>query len=132
MEAIGVARVLKFALLSTSLIAFEGAIGQDQPGSPGALICSTLEVKIAERMGVTLATFHQANKGDGPRLGELLRQNDGASVEFETSDGRTHRATLLRLGSCFGRGLLVFPAGSAHLTAREQFWLRFPQASKSS
>jgi hypothetical protein len=56
----------------------------------------------------------------------LLPQR-GARAEFETSDGRAHPATLFRLGTCFGRGLLVFPAGSAQLSKGEQFWLKFPQ-----
>ncbi len=92
-----------------------------------AIVCRALEVKTAEKLGVTLVLFHQASKTDGPRLGELLRANDGASVLFETSDGHDHPATLFRMGMCFGRGLLVFPAGSARLTPHEQFWLRFPK-----
>lgn len=109
---------------------FPSARAQEPPGpSPvtAAVVCRTLEVKTAEPLGVVLAIFHQANKNDGPRLGELLRQSDGVSVEFETSDRRTHTATLFRLGTCFGRGLLVFPTGAARLTPRDQFWLRFPR-----
>lgn len=106
-------------------------MAQNEPGSlpaPGAaIVCRALEVKTVERMGVAFVLFHQASKGDSARLGELLRANDGASVEFETSDGKSHTATLLRLGTCFGRGLLVFPAGSARLSRQEQFWLRFPK-----
>ncbi len=125
---------LQLALLGAIMTVFQGAIAQDHPGStpaPAVVVCSALEVKTVERMGVALVIFHQANKSDGPRLGELLQQNDGASVEFETSDGRTHTATLFRLGTCFGRGLLVFPAGSARLTPRDQFRLRFRQGNKS-
>lgn len=126
-----VATTLKLALVSAMITALQSATAQDQTGSPpqAAILCSALEVKTAERMGVALVMFHQANKSDGLRLGELLKRNDGASVEFETSDGHAHTATLLRLGTCFGRGLLVFPAGSVRLTPREQFWLKFPQGS---
>ncbi len=124
---------LQLALLGAITTVFQGAIAQQQPGSraSAAVRCSALEVKTAERMGVALVMFHQANKSDGPRLGELLRQNDGVSVEFETSDGRTYTATLFRLGTCFGRGSLVFPAGSVRLNPRERFWLRFPHGSKA-
>ena len=97
---------------------------QPPEAARAAIACRALEVKTAEKMGVTLVLFHQASKTDGSRLGELLRANDGASVEFETSDGRSHPATLFRMGTCFGRGLLVFPAGSARLSPHEQFWLR--------
>ncbi len=92
-----------------------------------ALSCQVLEVKTADKPGVTLVLFHQSSKADGPRLGDLLRANDGASVLFETSDGHAYRATLFRMATCFGRGLLVFPAGSARLNPHEQFWLFFPK-----
>jgi hypothetical protein len=111
----------------------QSAIAQQRRASPPpseTLLCSALEVKVAERMGVALVTFHQANRSEGPRLGELLRRSDGAPIEFETSDGRAHTATLFRLGTCFGRGLIVFPAESVHLTAGERFRLKYPQASR--
>jgi len=95
-----------------------------------AVACRVLEAKVVEEMGVALIVFHQAERSDGARLGELLRQNDGAKIKFKTSDGRTHTATLLRLGTCFGRGLLVFPAGSARLARHDQFWLKFPAAER--
>jgi hypothetical protein len=122
---------LELAVLVAIITAFGSALAQNQPGAPpapqAAVVCRALEVKTAEQMGVTLVLFHQANSSDGPRLAELLKNNDGASVEFETSDGRSHTATVFRLGTCFGRGVLIFPAGSARLARQEQFWLRFPK-----
>jgi hypothetical protein len=90
-----------------------------------------LEAHTSEPEGVALVIFHQGEKSEGVRLGELLRAHDGARVEFETSDGRAHPATLFRLSTCFGRGLLVFPAGSAQLAKREQFWLKFPDVGRA-
>jgi hypothetical protein len=113
-----------------AILTFAAAAPQSAPPSPaarGSMVCQALEVHTSEQDGVTLVVFHQSEKSEGARLGELLRAHDGARVEFETSDGRAHSATLFRLGTCFGRGLLVFPAGSAQLSKREQFWLRFPQ-----
>jgi len=101
------------------------AASESAPG--GALVARALETHTSQRHGVTLVVFRQRDKSDGPRLGQLLRQHDGAPVEFETSDGRSHTATVFRLSTCFGRGLLVFPAGSAELPKREQFWLKFPK-----
>jgi hypothetical protein len=118
---------LALAVLGAIIAVFPGAMAQNEPGSSAAVVCRALEVKTAEQMGVALVVFHQASKSNGLRLAELLRANDGASVEFETSDGQSHTATLFRLGTCFGRGLLVFPAGSARLSRQEQFWLRFPK-----
>ncbi len=121
--------ILESAVAGAIIGVFPSARAQEPPPGPPpppALVCSTLEVKTAERLGMALVIFHQANKSDGARLGELLKQSDGVSVEFETSDGRTHTATVFRLGMCFGRGLLVFPSGSAYLKPRGQFWLKFP------
>jgi hypothetical protein len=113
-----------------ALLAFAAAAPQSAPPSAtagGAIVCRVLEAHTSEPEGVALVIFHQGEKSEGLRLGELLRAHDGARVEFETSDGRAHPATLFRLSTCFGRGLLVFPAGSAQLAKREQFWLKFPQ-----
>ncbi len=134
MKKTRVVAALDLAALGTIIAFSQGAVAQRQtstPSAPAAVVCSALEVRTAEQMGVALLVFHQANSGDGSRLGELLKQNDGASVVFETSDGRTQTATLFRLGTCFGRGLLVFPARGVHLTSREQFRLRFPQERKA-
>jgi hypothetical protein len=46
------------------------------------------------------------------------------SVEFQTADGAWHPATAFRLKNCFGRGLLIFPAGSAQLEEKAEFLLR--------
>jgi hypothetical protein len=122
---------LELVVLGAIITVLPSATAQNEPGSPpapgAAVVCRALEVKTAEQMGVALVLFHQAQSSDGARLGQLLRQHDGASVEFETSDGRPHTATLLRLGTCFGRGLLVFPAADVRLAKQDQFWLRFPQ-----
>ena len=117
-------------LAASAILTLAGAAGQTETKSSpagGAVICRVLEAKTVERMNVAVVLFHQAQKSDGERLGQLLRQHDGASVEFETSDARPHAATVLRLGPCFGRGLLVFPAADARLAKKDQFWLRFPQ-----
>jgi hypothetical protein len=85
-----------------------------------------MEVFVAERLGATAAIFHQSDKADGPRLGELLLAHSGAEVEFETPDGRRHPAKVVRMKSCFGRGLLLFAARDAKLAEEEDFILRFP------
>jgi hypothetical protein len=117
-------------LAASAMLILAVAAGQTETQSSpagGAVICRVLEAKAVERMNVAVVLFHQAQKSDGERLGQLLRQHDGASVEFETGDARPHAATVLRLGACFGRGVLVFPATEARLGKQDQFWLRFPQ-----
>jgi len=97
MERTRVVAAFDLAALGTIITLSQGAATQlhpSTPPAPAAAVCSALEVKTAEHMGVVLLIFHQANKSDGPRLGELLEQNDGASVEFETSDGHTQAASV--------------------------------------
>jgi hypothetical protein len=91
------------------------------------VVCRVMEVVVAERLGATVVIFHQRDKADGPRLGELLRAYSGAEIEFETRDGQCHRATVTRIKSCFGRGLLIFRADEARLTEKEDFVLRVPE-----
>lgn len=109
-----------------------GEPAQAQP-SPArhTILCRVLEARTIARMGVSLVIFHQARKSDGRRLGALLRANDGAEGKFQAPDG-WHTATVLRLGSCFGRGLLIFPSARARLVKRQQFRLRFPELSSGS
>jgi len=87
--------------------------------------CRMMEVFVAEQVGAKAVVFHQRDKADGPRLGELLLAHSGDEVEFETRDGRWHRATVARMKSCFGRGLLIFAATEAKLAEKEDFVLRF-------
>ena len=116
-------------LAASVMLALAGVAGQSGTQSApagGAVVCRVLEARTVDRMNVTLVLFHQAQKGEAERLSELLHQHDGASVEFETSDARPHTATVLRLGTCFGRGLLVFSSNEVQLSKQDQFWLRFP------
>jgi hypothetical protein len=88
--------------------------------------CRVLEAHTDSRSGMTVVIFHQKVKADGPRLGEMMRVLDGMAVRFEKSDAKPRSATLFRLKSCFGRGLLLFPASSAHLAAGDEFELEIP------
>jgi hypothetical protein len=135
-----ICRACRFILIAVAAAASLGArkaaknpaAGQPQPSSQArqapadAILCRVLEVKTAPKERVELAVFHQARKEDGERLGELLRSRDGAQGKFQTPDGRWHAATVLRLGTCFGRGVLVFPARGASLVRKEEFWLKIP------
>ncbi len=92
--------------------------------SRNAVLCRVLEVKILPPRDLSLVLFHEAQPSQGPRFAALLRANDGAPVQFTTGSS-WHPATVLRLGDCFGRGLLVLPAAHLHLEKRELFHLRF-------
>lgn len=114
-----------FVLLGL-ILSLAPAAGAQKEVAQGTIACRAMEVFVAERIGATAIIFHQRDKVDGPRLGELLMAHSGEEVEFETRDGRWHRATVVRMKSCFGRGLLLFAAGEATLAAKDEFVLRFP------
>jgi hypothetical protein len=122
--------------IPVSLLAVTTAIGpasaQPAPGpavsSTPSVACRALEVHTDTALGVTLVVFHQRDDDDRGRVGALLREHDGAAVEFRTSDGATHPATVMRLKSCFGRGLLLYRAGAARLAEKDDFLLREPTA----
>jgi hypothetical protein len=93
------------------------------------IACRALEVHTDARLGVTVVVFHQRDDRDRDRLGALLRGHDGGAIEFRTGDGAPQPATLMRLKSCFGRGLLVFPADAARIDERDEFFLVTPTSA---
>ncbi len=123
--------LIKIALWLCVTTAFgaqtSGATATAQSNTEAALTikCQTIEVFVAEWPGASVVVFHQRDKADGPKLGELLKKYSGQEIEFETADGKTHRATVERLKSCFGRGLLVFASDEANLGMKEDFVLHF-------
>jgi hypothetical protein len=91
-----------------------------------SVLCRAIEVFEAQPPGAEVVIFHQRDKADGPRLGELLLAHNGGETEFAKDDGKLHHARVFRLRSCFGRGLLVLASGEAKLAAGDGFILRFP------
>lgn len=89
------------------------------------IACRVLEAHTSAQQQTTVVVFHHQDQKDSARLGTLLRQHSEASVEFQTADGTWHSATVLRLKSCFGRGLLLFPSGAAQLAEKDVFLLKF-------
>jgi len=96
--------------------------------NPRVVNCKVMEVHSSREPAVSVAVFHQRDKADAQRLKELLeRAMDGGAVEYQTSEGSAWQpAAVARLKSCFGRGLLILPAGAAPLAASQTFLLRFP------
>jgi hypothetical protein len=92
----------------------------------GPVVCSVMETFEEGRLGVRAIVFHQRDKADGPRLGSLLLAHSGEEMELETTGGRRYRATVFRVKSCFGRGLVLVPAGKLRLGEDDEFTLRLP------
>ena len=98
------------------------------PAQPAAAFvnCHALETHTSASPAVMIIVFNQRDKQDHVRLSDLLKQNDGAGVELRTSDGKWHKATLVRLRSCFGCGMLFLGVDAAQIKDRDNFLLRFP------
>jgi hypothetical protein len=119
---------LLFLLVSAAVAQSSGPSPPQAPSlAERSIACRVMEAFRAERLGVSAVIFHQRDRADGPRLGELLLAHSGAEVEFETRAGRRHRATVVRMRSCFGRGLLFFAADEAKLGGKDEFVLHFPR-----
>lgn len=119
--------IKKAGLLPGLLLALALAVSAAaaKPATTNTVNCRAMEVFVAQKLGTTAVIFHQRDKADGPRLGELLKAHTGEQVEFETADGRWHGATVERVRSCFGRGLLLFASSRGKLAAKEDFVVRF-------
>ena len=96
-----------------------------QASSAQTVTCRVIESKTAEGLGLRLVVFHHRQSADRDRLGALLRQHDGEAVDFRTPGGDWQTATVLRLRSCFGRGMLGLRAAQARLAEGDEFVLRF-------
>lgn len=92
----------------------------------GPVICSVMETFDDAKLGVRAVIFHQRDKADGPRLGSLLLAHTGEEMELQTTSGQRYRATVFRVKSAFGRGLVLIPPGKFQLAAHDQFTLRGP------
>ena len=96
--------------------------------NPRVVICKVMETHASREPAVSVLVFHQRDRADAERLKELLQKSvDGGTVEFRAGENSQWRpAAVARLKSCFGRGLLILPAGPEPLAAGETFLLRFP------
>jgi hypothetical protein len=99
---------------------------------PRVVVCRAMEAHTSRDPAVTVVLFHQRDRADAQRLMALLRHASEKVVEFQTGDGAAWQtAPVVRLKNCFGRGLLILPAGAAPLSEGARFLLRFPGAAPS-
>jgi hypothetical protein len=95
--------------------------------------CKVMETHTSAERGVTLVIFHQSTKEEQKRLAEFLKQDSEAGVEWHSAAGSEwHAATVIRLKSCFGRGLLLFPAVTGGPKEGEDLLVKFPGANASA
>lgn len=123
-----------FAAIAVSVrVTASGAAKAPQTSAESRVIaCRVLEAYSSAEHGVTIVIFHQSAKGDQASLSNLLKQNEGAAIEWKSGDEKWHPVTVMRLKSCFGRGLLLVPAASAAPKEGETFLLKFPDAKTAA
>jgi len=120
------------ALAMVLVIPFSGPSHAAQVQTPkidagnGPIICSVMEIFEEGKLGVRAIVFHQHDKADGPRLGALLLAHSGKEMELETTGGQRYRATVFRVKSAFGRGLVLVPTSQLILGEHDRFTLRLP------
>ncbi len=116
-----------FAALSLILPVLSGAQAAPRlaTADAGTIACRALEAHTDDELKVTVVVFHQRDEAQRSQLAALLREHSGAIVEVQGGDGAWRRARLVRLKSCFGRGLLLVPA-PAPFSDRAEFVLRVP------
>ncbi|HYM06574.1 MAG TPA: hypothetical protein VEU11_08440 [Terriglobales bacterium] len=99
--------------------------------NPRVVACRVKEAHASRDPAAGLVVFTQRDKAEAERFRALLhRAEEGGPVEFQSSDGGAWQAaSVVRLKSCFGRGLLVLPAGTVPPAEGGTFLLRFPIAT---
>jgi hypothetical protein len=122
-----VARVLAQATLLLILPILSGPQAAPRPATAesGTIACRALEAHTDDNLKITVVVFHQRDEALRPQLATLLRGHSGEMVEVQATDGAWRRARMVRLKSCFGRGLLLLPA-PAPFPDRAEFALRLP------
>jgi hypothetical protein len=118
---------MAFAALLVLILARVAAPAPAKPSAAAETIaCRVMEVQASARFGVRLLIFHYRDAADRDRLGKLLRDDDGATVQFQASGQGWRLASLFRLKVCFGRGLLVFPISGSPVAVGDVVLVRFP------
>ncbi|HUI83993.1 MAG TPA: hypothetical protein VL240_07210 [Candidatus Binatia bacterium] len=119
-----------FAAVLLLLPTLATARGVKTPPEPTTITCVALEIHASGDPKVVAVVFHQRTESQRSELATLLREHSGELVEVQASDGGWRRATMVRLKSCFGRGLLLL-APPAPFPEHTEFMLRLPAGSSA-
>ncbi len=118
-------RIVVVALFLLSPVLSGAQAAPPTSADASTIACRALEAHTDDELKVTIVVFHQRDEAQRSQLATLLREHSGAMVEVQSNDGAWRRARLVRLKSCFGRGLLMLPA-PAPFSGRAEFVLRVP------
>jgi hypothetical protein len=123
-----VSLVALFALAPNSLLATPRDQAAHAAAPSNVVICRVLEVHANKDPGIVLVIFHQRDKQDQPRFAALLKQSSGGTIQIRPSGAQWQSAAVIRLKSCFGRGMLILPAGTTSLKERADLVVKFTEA----
>ncbi|HTV57238.1 MAG TPA: hypothetical protein VMJ93_00035 [Verrucomicrobiae bacterium] len=100
---------------------------QEGPPNPTVSVidCRAIEGHTSGVLGITAVLFHQRDRKDQALLGEFLKKADGSTVEVRIANGGWKNASVARIRNCFGRGLLLFPAGEMSIKDGDEFAVKF-------
>jgi len=116
---------LAAVILTLPVLPMAQAAPRPATANSGTIACRALESHTDAELKVTVVVFHQRDEAQRSQLAELLRGHSGAMVDVQAADGVWRRARMVRLKSCFGRGLLML-AAPAPFSDRAEFSLRVP------
>jgi len=120
------------AVLAALLLVSWPASAQSEQHAPAVtLACRALEIHADPELRVAAIVFHQSDEAQRSELAGLLRNFSGQMVEIQGADGQWHSARMVRLKSCFGRGMLLLPS-PAPFAEHSQFLLRVPGGTAPS
>jgi hypothetical protein len=91
----------------------------------GVVECRVLEAHSSAAPSALVVIFHQRDKQDQPRLAALIKQNSGSTEAVQIGSAAWTKVTVFRLRTCFGRGMLILPAGAAAMKDGATFRIRF-------
>ncbi len=121
-----------FAVLFFALLTNTGSLGARHATARSAAVivdCRVLESHVTAVPPVIAVVFHQRDAQDQPRFAALLKQNSGATVAVQMAQSPWVNGTVVRLKSCFGRGLLLLPPGSLAIKDGAAFRVKFSESA---
>lgn len=119
-------KLLLTILVFAATLCIVPSIGARQAVAGANIIdCRALEAHSSATPPVIAVVFHQRDKQDQPRLAALLKKDSGATVAVQLGRSTWVNATVVRLKSCFGRGLLLLSSGSLAIKDGDAFRVKF-------
>jgi hypothetical protein len=120
-------RQISALLVAVLISVLGGAQSQSHPVAV-TIACKALDAYTDSQLKVTVIVFHQRDQAQRSELAVLLHNYGGSIVQMQGDDGSWRDARMIRLQSCFGRGLLLL-SGPSTVAQHGQFLLRVPDGA---